>query len=758
MEAKSLVTLNKEQQEACINTEGYIRVNAGPGTGKTKTLVHRYAFLIDELGISPSAILCITFTNKAALEMRSRIEKLCLNQFSPIVTTFHGFCNEFLRHEIDFLAFPQNFTLLDVEDAKEVLKEVYLFLNVDGKKYPLMDLYQFIDNRKGTIDYVKDIVSKTYEELINIAISLMEDEDVENAVFYAYLAYQKSHCYFDFADLLAFSVHILTYDKRAYEIWSQKFEYIMIDEFQDIDNLQNDLIEILSSYHHNLFVVGDPDQTIYSFRGAQVSYFKNFANVHQDCKKIFLINNYRTQVHILDCAYSLISHNEDDERVKLIANRKDITMDMMYGVEKLKEDADVNKLVSFDDVTLLNKKGLTSQSDTVSFFLKETQKKTMLPVVIEALSVDNESAYVLDGIKKIKALNKNASIAVLYRAHHVARHLERALILNGIAYKIVADVALLERKEIKDIISYIKLCLNVDDDLSFMRVVNEPKRGFGRSSLLKLKEYAKNEGTSLFVTLEQHLNDFRQKVKLQEFIKNVRDLNKPYFNNEGALKAIEYVSSRFSYINDLNKVGDTQRIDNINVLREIAKTYEEKESFNVKTADFIVHLALNAKNDYKDDNKAVNLMTVHNSKGLEFDYVFILRLNKGIFPSSKSNTTEQIAEERRLMYVAMTRARYQLIMLCAISEQDQKSMPSVFLSELLEDTIYRIKDSNNNRLSNAYVTESSAQFKVGDEVENFVLGKGKIIEIDLKNSSYKILFESLNKVRTVSFNAKLAKI
>ena len=745
--------LNAEQYQAVCSTEGYLRVLAGAGTGKTKTLAYRYAYLLTALGMSPKAVLCVTFSNKASREMRSRINKLCGDIALPYVTTFHAFCCDFLREEIHALGFAKNFTVIDVSDVKDILKPVFKALGISGRDFTLKDAWEYIDGKKADISYVQVMCAYDSNAILEQSKNC---SNLKEKVFWQYIYQCRTSCFLDFDDLIAFALTILRSRKDIRESWQRRFEYIEVDEFQDIDAQQYELISILSDKHKNLFIVGDPDQTIYSFRGANVKYFTDFAEKFPETVTINLFKNYRSQSYILDCAYTLISNNDDPGRKKLQAMRKDIDLSSMASIAQIKQNAD-DDLQTADLLKSAFNKQLLPNEYPVDFKIIDDNKKTMLPVIANCPSTHAQAEFVVREILNIKELNKHASIAVLYRSRHLSQSIEQALIKYNVPYRVYADIRFMERKEIKDVVAYLRLIFNLDDDTAFCRIVNVPRRGFGAMRLERLKKLAAFTHNSLFKELSVRLDDpeLNVSVAIKEFIGNIIFLNKRVL--AGPTAELEKILNIFKYEEMLKKEGDEERLESLATLRFLARDFENKMGERSNIADFLTHLALSSSKDDDNDSNQVELMTVHNSKGLEFDYVFVVGVNDGIFPSSKSSSLQELQEERRLLYVAMTRAQKQLF-ICMSGGKNysgEELKVSRFIEEFREDEIFVTGEKLFKRYLNSAVKTVTKHFNVGDKVINPVLGLGTVEEVNEKSGEYVVYFKSINKSRTLSFNAPL---
>lgn len=758
MPKKFLDDLNEEQRLAVTTTEGYVRVLAGAGTGKTKSLTYRYAYLIALLGLSPKSVLCVTFTNKAAEEMKARIMKLCGQLTSPFVCTFHGFCCDFLRDEIDNLGYPTNFSVLDVSDVKEMLRPIYRDLGINGKEFSLQDGWDYIDYIESSrLTYVEEMLTEDTEHLRQ---KIASAASYKEAMFYSFLYSKRAAAALDFDDLIAFTLQILKTVPDVRARWQKRLEYIMIDEFQDIDKLQYELVEILSAVNKNLFIVGDPDQTIYSFRGADVKLFTQFPVTHEQTRCIALKKNYRSQPFILDCAYTLISRNPDTGRVRLEAVRRDIrTDDVAVVLTPLERDQELSAAAM---LRAMENQGRLTQVIDPKFSIAEDAVSTLKPVLAFTADAALEAQYVVSEIMELRKLKPHADCAILYRAHHVSQAFERELIRCTLPYRVLGDISFFERREIKDVMAYLRVCLNPDDDTALRRIINVPRRGFGQKRLERVEKFAKEQDCSLFsalCTLKDN-QEISFNSGIRDFIEGVIALHGVVAHNLGPIMALEKVINTFGYEESLKNGGEKERVASLGALRQMADTFEKNQGERTGVADFIREMALFYTETNTDTRGTVKLMTVHNAKGLEFDYVFLVGLNEGTFPSIKSSTYSDLEEERRLMYVAMTRAKKQLFMTVSqgFSRNSAARGPSRFLSDLRQDEICVVGKSPELFRIHEGVELSVHRFALGDRVFHEVFGPGVIEQVDEAEGEYSVRFDSLPQIRTLSFKAPLEKI
>lgn len=597
--------LDPAQRAAVEATEGYIRVVAGAGSGKTKTLTRRFLYLVEVLGISPASILCVTFTNKAAAEMKKRIRRTLPDRDLAHITTFHGFCVNLLKEDCHVAQYPSTFIVLDEEDKAAILKTVFEDLHITSREMTIKEAIDYIGWRKGGRGYVKTLIDMDLERLrsVETTASTLKDQ-----VLYRYF-YEQRKCYgLDFDDIIYFALYILKEDRAVREKWQKRLEYIMVDEFQDIDKDLYELAEILSGHHKNLFVVGDPDQTIYTWRGADVNFILEFESKHPGAKTIILDVNYRSTPEILAAANALIAHNRQRMEKKLEP-------------------------------------------------VRPSQKK---PFYYHAKTQQAEAGWMAAEIKRLTAggLAPNR-IAVLYRAHHVSRAIEEALIREKIPYVLYSGVEFYKRKEIKDVLCYLRMVAS-GDDMAFLRTVNEPRRGVGRTRIAYLKDYAALRGMSLYEALLENLEtELFRKSRAAEYARMIEKYRAIYPSMD-LTDLLTEILTESGYEAMLRLSGEEDRLDNLAELKQAIYDYEARAGELVTLEGYLAHAALFTNMDTVEKAAAVKLMTVHAAKGLEFPAVFLCGLSEGIFPTKRANTREKLEEERRLCYVAFTRAEDRL--------------------------------------------------------------------------------------------------
>ncbi len=709
-----LKELNKEQYQAATTTEGYIRVVAGAGSGKTKTLTARYLYLVEMLGISTANILCVTFTNKAAAEMKKRIRQLLPDGDLGRITTFHGFCVGLLKEDCHVVQYPTTFIVLDEEDKESILKTVFQDLGISGRDLTIKEAVDHIGWRKGGRGYVKTLIGSP-EELLRLcdAAATLKDK-----VLYRYF-YEQRKCYgLDFDDLVYFTLYILEHDRQTREKWQKRLEYIMVDEFQDIDKDQYALADILSGYHKNLFVVGDPDQTIYSWRGADVKFILEFDARHENVQTIYLNTNYRSVPQILSASNALIDKNRDRLKKQLTPVRPDARKPLYFH-------AKTNQL---------------------------------------------EADWITAGMRAMHdAGMPYSAMAVLYRAHYVSRAVEESLIRNKIPYVLYSGVEFYKRKEIKDVLCYLRM-VYAGDDVSFLRTVNEPRRGVGRTRIAALRDYALMNGCSLYDALVSQLDtDLFRRSRAREYVRLVEKY-RAIFDGMDLTDLLTGILHDSGYEEMLRSGGEEERLDNLAELKQAIFDFTRKAGEEVTLGNYLDHAALFTNMDQTDRAQAVKLMTVHAAKGLEFPAVFLCGLSEGIFPGKRANTREKLEEERRLCYVAFTRARDRLFLSDAAGTNYDGSFryPSRFLfnaerenvdymvpldPELVEGARREIRKTEDTGKR-----EQPAPDWAGKRVRHPVFGEGEILGVPRDREGVIVLFDSMTTPRTFGPGVKLEDV
>ena len=711
-----LFGLNDEQRDAVTSTEGFVRVMAGAGSGKTRALAHRFAYLVNEVGILPANILCVTFTNKAANEMRRRIRSLTGDNDTGFISTFHGFC--VLQEDGYFVQYPKSFLVLDNSDIDSMLKIIYEERGLTLRDMTFSNARDMIEIEKckNRPQYYLDVIAMDTDALKKKYDEAVSAKDV---IFYGYL-YQQKKCFgLDYNDLIKFTLYIFSKSDEIRLKWQQRLEYIMIDEFQDIDGLQYELMQALCAYHKNLFIVGDPDQTIYTWRGANVKHILDFDKNFPKVKTIMMMKNYRSTPEIIAAANSLIDKNTVRMKKQLIP----------------------------------------------------TLPKGERVVYSHAKTTKEEANSIAERIKKLsKAGVPYGDITILYRAHYIARTIEEGLMRAEIPYTVYSGVQFFDRMEIKDALSYLRL-IAYRDDLSFMRIVNTPKRNIGEKRMRFLKEYAAANGCLLYDALVKSIDEpMFANTQARRFVKLIERFSSIY-HTMPASELLSAVLNESGYEEALRTEGAQDRLDNLAELKQAVYEYETGCGEESRLEDFLSHVALLTNADAAAAPNAVKLMTVHTAKGLEFPYVFICGLDEGMFPSKRTSSFEAMEEERRLAFVAMTRAEKGLYLSDAEGRGLDGSFryPSRFVFDIdrqlmdysteldpgLKAEAQRYISSAHNRLKGL---SRQQRLNVGDRVRHDIMGNGVIEDIDEERMAYVVKFDELPTTRKINFNANLKEV
>jgi DNA helicase-2/ATP-dependent DNA helicase PcrA len=725
---KILENLNEQQLQVVTTTEGYVRVIAGAGSGKTKALTSRYAYLVEALGMNAANILCVTFTNKAANEMRNRVKRIIGDASDyGYITTYHGFCVKVLREDINKVQYPKQFIIMDVEDQKTVLREVYEELGINSKKLTFKEAIKHISIQKinsSYIDYLAEGKDITIKKILSIysgneETEIKSDEDIllkdspriKDKIFFKYLEKQRRNFALDFDDLINFALYIFDHNNDVLEKWQKRLYYIQVDETQDSSTKQFHLVDILSQIHKNLFVVGDPDQTIYEWRGAKPEILVDFDKRFTDCQTVFMNQNYRSTPNILNLGNYIIKNN------------------------KIRIDK---------DMFTINKAGV----DVVHFHAKSDFE--------EGLFVANE----IQQLVKTQNL-KYSDFAILYRANHVSRTIEQSLIKEQIPYSIWGGIRFFERKEIKDVLSYLRLIV-FGDDLSFLRIINTPTRKLGNKWIADIKKLAEQNGTSYFETIEENSLNRQSAIEFVSMIKEFRKRKDEVIVSD----LVQEILDKTGLIDKYRSDGDEERLDNIKELQNSIIALENDDVEKLTLENYLQEIALYTDMDVDDGkNDRVKLMTIHTSKGLEFPYVFLCGFTDGVLPSYMSMKERRLEEERRLTYVAITRAEKAFYMTESEGYNFQTGMnkyPSRFLWEIKDNLYVR-----QGILPQEFINEAKNQIEfehdllnlqpipvleVGDIVSFSAWGKGKVLEKDDEKNVYMIDFEKIYGVRPIRFD------
>lgn len=666
-----LKELNQEQVEAVKQIDGPVLVLAGAGSGKTKALTHRIAYLVNEKKISPSNILAITFTNKAAGEIKERVLKITDKRSDKNfnISTFHSFCSKLLRHEASKLGYNLSFSILDAQDQLTVIKQAMGELHIDTKRTAPEAVRSHISSAKNELmtaqDYAKH-ASGSFQHTVSRIYPIYQE------------VLQRSQA-MDFDDLLMNVVKLFETHPEVLEKYQNQFQYLLIDEYQDTNTAQYQLAQLLADIHNNIFVVGDDWQSIYSWRGANYQNILNFHRDYPDAKIIKLERNYRSTQNILDGAHAVIARNH---------NRSD-------------------------------KKLWTEQNEGEPI------------TVYEALNEKNEGEFILREITRTQAdtpatLN---DFVILYRTNAQSRSLEETLLRAGTPYRVVGGVRFYERKEIKDMLAYLKLIHNPENNIALSRIINVPRRGIGKKGLADLEKLASNEGISIY----EHLQNIETPTaSIKDFVQTMKKITQKS-QTMVLSKLLDFILTATGYklmLKDESIEGET-RLENIYELKSVMEKYDHLSSKEALET-FLEEVSLISDIDnYNAQDEAITLMTIHSAKGLEFDYVFVAGMEENIFPHSRTLfDTEELEEERRLCYVAITRACKKVYLVYAnerlLYGSLQNNSPSRFIADLPEHLVENVKRQNSHR----YVKpgdQSDTKIKAGDKIVHKTFGDGVVI-------------------------------
>ena len=731
--------LNERQKEAVLATEGPVLVLAGAGSGKTTVLVNRIAYMISEKHIRPWNILAITFTNKAAREMKDRIERLLGDTAKDMwIGTFHSVCVRVLRSCIDLLGYSRDFVIYDTADTKTVMKECLRELDIDEKSFPVRNVLSIISNAKNDL-----MDAATFENVYKSDYRM----SIIAKIYYRYQTKLRKNNAVDFDDIILNTVKILSENPDVLSKYQDKFQYILVDEYQDTNNSQYLLINLLAQANRNLCVVGDDDQSIYKFRGANIGNILNFEDDYSDVQKITLDQNYRSTQNILDAANSVISNNKG-----------------RMGKSLWTSNGDGNKVFVYTG---------TNEYDEARYIARQIKKH-----------FDEQGSF--------------SDCAILYRTNAQSRVIEEMLMRESVPYKVLSGLRLYDRKEIKDIIAYLRVVYNPNDDVSLARIINEPKRKIGNATLEKARNIAREKETSLYDVIS-HADDypeFKTAIKkllgfseiIQSLIKlkdtvTIEDLTGRILNDTGYMPALVMEDTTES----------KTRIENLGEFISVITEFEKNEETGNTLGEFLENISLVSDIDGYDENEdSAVLMTIHSAKGLEFPIVFLSGLEEGLFPGMRSmESDDDIEEERRLCYVAITRAKEQLYITKTISRTIHgKTMPTTasrFFKEIpveyLEDKttlqpkvakvmqdlgvrnaaapkkeVYMTKGFGSSVKSSGSTDYS--KFKAGDAVEHRTFGRGEILKATPCGNDciLEIQFESIGFKRLMAAFAKVKKI
>lgn len=693
-----------EQLEIIQNTEGYQRICAVPGSGKTRCIVERIAYLLTELYVDPSSVHAITFTNKAARNMTKRLKKLVGDEATCFTGTFHGKCNLILKEEIYRLSYPKTFSILDKVAQIDLVRLVAEEQGISLKDNTAANFLEMIEQRKQIIDYVADyMISPDKKALEKCVADAVIDEDV---MYYNYLLKQRDNYSLDFQDLLMFAIYILTAFPDALEKWQDNCQYLLCDEYQDVNSHQEELLRLLSGKFHNLTVVGDDDQCIYGWRGSKVEYMVNFDKRYPDVKDFFLSENFRSTPEIVSAANSLILANQN----------------------RIKKNMHTN-----------NPNGRK-------------------PVYNNLKTEAEEAIWMADVIKAAVASGKNyRDHTILVRAASQTRAIEEAFVKNQVPYKVLNGSSFYGAEEIRTVIAYLRMVHSLND-LDFEWTIKRPKRGFGKKALQSLRTYASQKGMTLMEALgDQIASGLMKKQDVIDYYNNIMGLHGEYTN----LSCEQIVNTvlDFGYRQELQTDVDQLRLDNVAELVSAIGILERENSMPLALDELLAHFALFANQDDDTEKDMVKIMTAHTAKGLEFDTVFINGLVEGQFPSKRLTNQDEYEEERRLFYVAMTRAKKTLYLSSYKTKADLfVAHQSSFLSDIDPACLECINDSKIEKPKTTAQMRPKAEFQEGDVVSLKSFGRGTIVKVDESRQTYDIAFDLLEgTIRRIQFRALLER-
>ncbi|MCH4171700.1 MAG: DNA helicase PcrA [Lactobacillus sp.] len=744
MDTDLLAKLNDKQKEAVQTTEGPLLIMAGAGSGKTRVLTHRVAYLIEEKGVTPWHILAITFTNKAAKEMKERVGQLLDQEDAEAVwvSTFHALCVRILRRESEKIGYSRSFTIADPSEQLTLVKQILRRLNIDPKQFDPRSILNNISNAKNELITPEDYHAETLFE------------EVVQKVYSQYQRSLQADQAMDFDDLIMLTIQLFQADRPTLSFYQNKFQYIHVDEYQDTNEAQYMLVKMLAAQYHNLCVVGDADQSIYGWRGANMNNILNFEKDYTDAKTVMLEQNYRSTKHILKAANDVIQNNQ-------VRKPKNLWTDNQEGPK-------------------------------ITYYRGQSEQ--------------DESLYVINQIQQqmTEAHYHYGDFAILYRTNAQSRVIEENLIKANVPYKIVGGHKFYDRREIKDVLAYLRLIANPKDDMSFNRVINVPKRGIGPGTLEKLRDFADEQNASL---LEACLNidtsniGGRARGNLGDFGNIIYDLRQQVANLS-LTDLTQAMLDKTGYLEALKKQNNLEantRIENIeellSVTQKFDESYEPENEDSDKFVDFLADLALVSDQDDLEEASEVTLMTLHAAKGLEFPVVFLIGMEEGIFPLARAAQDEdQLEEERRLAYVGITRAQKKLYLTNAYARvlygRTQSNPASRFISEIDDDQIdyanqnvaaipFR-KRSGNTRADNQFQRATAGTYsqaraagpvaktsgagkeswQAGDKVTHKKWGTGTVVKVSGsgENAELDIAFKAEGVKRLLAAFAPIEKV
>ena len=697
-------TPTKEQTDIIEATEGYVRCGAVPGSGKTFCLTNRMAYLINNLYIDPASIVALTFTNKAARNMTNRLKQMIGDKGTCFTGTFHRYCNLILKDEIYRLSWPKTYTIEDKKSQIDIISAIAHDLGLSLKDCPARIYMGYIAKQKtGSLDYV-DLLIGSDKSPLQRQVSAATDD--LSQVYYRYLLYQRDNFILDFNDVILFAVYILKHYQDALKKWQDKCMYVLCDEYQDVNGHQEQLLKLLSGRFHNLTVVGDDDQCIYGWRDADVEYIVEFDKRYPNVQTLFLSENFRSTPEIIAVANSLITKNQNRISKMMFTN---------------------------------NPSGAK-------------------PVYNCTKTANDEGLWIANTIKNVTQQGKlYSNHTVLVRSSTQMRALEEAFVKAKVPYKILGGAKFYDSEEIKTVLAYLRSVYAMkDSDITY--TINRPKRGYGKKSLENLKNYAEQRGLSLMEALGEQINNgTEKKASIIDYYNNIKWLNGTYQNYSS--KELVNMVLDFGYREALQQDIDQTKIDNVSELFETIAALETDNQENIPLDDLLTHFALYEDVEDNTEKDVVRIMTIHASKGLEFDTVFVPGLVQGQFPNKRSLTPEKLQEERRLLYVAITRAESMLY----LSSYDETvigdiSGQSEFLSDIDSSLLDFVGNSTIKVKRGSTPAMSQTKYKVGDMVSHHIFGVGMVVRVDKAGQRYEIKFNKDADIRRLSFEANLMEV
>ncbi len=687
-----------EQKKIIETTEGYQRCAAVPGSGKTFVLTRRIAYLITQLYIEPASIVGLTFTNKAAASMKKRLKDLIGDEANCFMGTFHGFCNMVLKEDIHKLSWPKTFAILDKADQIDLIKEVADELGLMLKDITAADYMEKIGLYKLNPDYIPYMIGEDKEDLLHALADSLSDE---KHMIYGYLLKQRDNYVLDFSDLIHFTNYIFLHHRDILEKWKDRCQYVLCDEYQDVNGEQELLLSLISEKFQNLFVVGDDDQNIYGWRGSKSDYMIHFDAKYEDTTLFNLTENFRSTPEIIDVANSLISSNQNRLAKTMFTNNE-------HGSKPIYNEA-------------------------------ETQMQ-------EAFWI---AGQIMKGVQNGRSYKDHA---VLVRAASQTRALEEAFIAKKLPYKILSGAKFYSSEEIRTTLSYLRMIYSLTD-MDFVFTINRPKRKFGKKSLSDLREEAGRRGLSMFQTLGSLIAEGKiTKEPLIHYYNRILELHESY--SQYTAKQLVGLALDIGYRRELQEDINQTKLDNVTELVQHIGYLEEENEDVLPLEELLSHFALFSGQDDMDEDNVVKVMTIHTAKGLEFPVVFVNGLVDGQFPSKKLRNSDEMEEERRLLYVALTRAEEELYLSGYRNKAlDYPCTQSCFLGDI-RPNLLDYENGSYIHLSNTFTEVlPKASFEIGTKVLHNVFGEGIVVNVDDAKQIYEVDFERIKGTRRVQFRA-----